>query len=425
MEKNKIITQAPIQVREDTLHKHERFLSLLTAEAINHINELLTGKDRKRIDIWNVYNSKQNRGYKSETERQKDITKLIDARYELLTREYHIESANRIILRDDAIDYQNIIKNTIRDLMNQGIFNVKKAVFHICKKCGYIVAPIEASITLCPMCNHNELGNIEKTGMFMNFDKNIITDFSMKNFNVLSKEGNNRVKTTMLTMPTTIQLSKNREFGLKLNEFGVDDDFVLDPKISVALAGKVIREMGLGEIDLMIQGFDTVKNNVPFSLLLDSISDTKFLTIGTVPSFSTSEIERYGSTFYFPFLSLLVASKNGKITEHELQQLQNEFIKTQKKLENCIIILNNLSMRYEEEINIPEFDNEIKLFLTEFNQMITDYRFKQALESLRSFIYDTLSRQYIKKCKLQKKKPNMSFFAYIQSILNSIYRSKY
>ena len=62
MEINKIITQAPIQVREDTLHKHERFLSLLTAEAINHINELLTGKDRKRIDIWNVYNSKQNRG---------------------------------------------------------------------------------------------------------------------------------------------------------------------------------------------------------------------------------------------------------------------------------------------------------------------------------------------------------------------------
>lgn len=77
----KITTHSPLQTRKESSQKHERMLSLLTAESINTLSESLTGEKRTRVDVWNTFHKSQDKEYENDTERERDITKLIDARY--------------------------------------------------------------------------------------------------------------------------------------------------------------------------------------------------------------------------------------------------------------------------------------------------------------------------------------------------------
>jgi len=417
----KITTHSPLQLRSEGISKHERLLSLLTSESINQLSESLDGEKRIRLDVWNTFTKHGEENYSNSEERAPEITKLIDARYEILRDNYKLEVSDREVVRDDDEDYMSIVKETLADLITDKIISVRDADFHVCESCGYIIAPTEAAISICAECSHESLGVIRKSAMFLNYEPDLLKMFENKNFNVLSQEGQSRVRSSMINMPLSNQISKHRRFGIGLEEFGVSDDFVLDPKIGIALSGKVMRESGLGEITLSVQGIDSLKNNVPYTLLLDKESKTKFLNIGLVPTFSTPELERYGSLFYFPFLSLVAAGKNGRMGAGEIDQLYREFSKTQNKFESCVYALQDLSVSFAHTDELS-LDLKISEFTQELSMMLEDSKLRDVVRAMRSFLYDWLSREYINECKDKGRKPDSSALSLIENVLGTVYK---
>lgn len=416
-----IITHAPLQTRSEDLDKHERLLSLLTAESANRFIDVLDDSKQIRLDIWNTYNKRQDEEYGDDVERNTEIKKIIDSRYKILEANYNILKIDRNVLRDDKEDYINIVKESIKSLISDKTFYVAKERFHNCDNCGYIIAPISASITACPECSGKTLGQTEKTGMFLNYNPDIVKLFESKDFDVISKEGRARVKSAMLNMPVSIQVSKHRDFGVKLDEFGVSEEFVLDPKVSIALSGKVVREMGLGEITLMVQGIKSLKNNVPFTLLLDKETKTKFLNIGLVPSYSTGELEKYGSLFYFPFLALTAAAKNGELNKREVDAYYKSFLKTKKKFDSCCTGLRNLSVSLvgKNELTALQMVND---FEEKLLTLLRDGKLKQVVEAMRSFLFNEISRVYINECKSKSLSPDPIILTLLEDVMSTMYR---
>ncbi len=412
-----IITHSPIQVRPGSELTHERLMSVLSAESVNRLLEAITERDQTRLDIWNTFLKHPALDSLSTEDRDKMVTELIDARYDILKKHYQIKSDDRLVLRDDKENYIEVLKSIISRLVREKILVVKSADFHICKACSYLIAPKEARITICPDCGSTHVGVAVKNGMFLNVDTGKMSEFETRDFDVFSAEGRNRVKSVMLTMPLVISAAKHRIHGVYLTEFGVSSEFRLDPKIAIALSGAVARESGLGEIAISIQGIDSLKNNVPFTLLLDPDTKTKFLNIGMVPSFSTPEIERYGSLFYFPYLAMVVAGKSKKVSAEEIQSLFRQFEKTRAKLSSCLNALKNSTEKYAQG-DILSAKNEIDRLNDAIQIDLKNGEFRDVMAAMQHFIFEWISRVYINQCRSSESKPDPVLLEYIKTILS-------
>lgn len=416
-----IITYSPIQARPVLDITHERLLSMLSAESANRLLESLGEQDRIRLDIWNTYLKHPVYDTLSSEDRDKLVGEIIDARYSILSENYNIRREGRLILRDDRENYINVLKNIISRLLDDNTLTVKPEDFHVCKKCSFIIAPKEAKITACPDCESMDLGTTRMNGMFLNVDTGRMSEFETRDFDVLSAEGRNRVKSAMLSMPLVVSAVKHRGHGVSLEEFGVSPEFKLDPKISIALSGAVAREAGIGEVGISIQGIDSLKNNVPFTLLLDPDTKTKFLNIGMVPTFSTPELEKYGSLFYFPYLALVIAGKSKKMNGDEIQSMLKQFERTRSKLASCVQVLKKTTEMYAEGNIIPA-KGEINRLSEALREDLKDGEFKHAIEAMQGFIFDWISRVYINQCKTSNSKPDPELLNHIEKILLPVFQ---
>jgi hypothetical protein len=412
-----IIAHSPMQVRPTENLTHERLTSLLAAESANRLLEAVSEHDRQRLDVWNTFIKHPKFDNLSSLDRDFLVTELIDTRYAILSKHYNIERNDRLIIRDAKENYIGTLKNIISRLIEDKSLIVKKCDFHVCNNCSYIIAPKEANISACPDCQSMEIGTATMDGMFLNIDSGKMAEFEARNFDVLSAEGSNRVKSAMLTMPLVTSAVKHREHGVKLTEFGVSPEFSLDPKISIALAGAVARESGIGEISLSIQGIDSLKNNVPFTLLLDPETKTKFLNIGMVPPFSTPEIEKYGSLFFFPYLAMVIAGKSKKITGEEMKFLLKQFERTEIKLSSCLKALSIMTEKYAQG-NIISAQNEMSRLNDAIKLDLKDGKFRNAIQAMQSFIFDWISRVYITQCNSVGARPDPALFDYIKNVLS-------
>lgn len=406
-----------MQTRPDANLTHERLMSILSAESANRLLDVLTERDRVRLDVWNTFLKHPKFDNLSEGDRDLFVTELLDTRYSILSKYYHIERDDRLVIRDDKENYIEVLKGIIARLIEDKTLVVQPANFHICKECSFIIAPKDAQITACPDCQSTDLGTTKMNGMFLNVDSGKMSEFETRGYDVLSKEGRNRVKSTMLTMPLVVSTAKHRLHGVDLTEFGVSPEFKLDPKIAIALSGAVAREAGIGEIAISIQGIDSLKNNVPFTLLLDPETKTKFLNIGMVPTISTPELEKYGSLFFFPYLAMIIAGKTKKISGDEIQILFKQFEKTRAKLTSCLQALKISTEKYAggEVLSAKE---EILRLNDALQSDIKDGEFRHAIEAMQNFIFDWISRVYINQCKLASSEPDPELLFHIQSILS-------
>lgn len=412
-----IITHSPMQVRPGAILTHERLISLLSAESANRLLEAISERDRTRLDVWNTFLKHPTFDSLSVPDRDNLVMELIDTRYTILAEHYHIERENRFIMRDDQENYIHVLKNIISRLVQDKTLIVEPRDFHVCKQCSFIIAPKEAKISACPDCQSNELGTSRMNGMFLNVDTGRMTEFENRDFDVLSSEGSNRVKSAMLTMPLVVSAVKDRVHGVKLTEFGVSQEFSLDPKIAIALSGAVAREAGIGEITISIQGIDSLKNNVPFTLLLDPDTKTKFLNIGMVPPFSTPELEQYGSLFFFPYLAMVIAGKSKKMNGDEIKALSRQFERTRIKLTSCLQALKLTTERYSQG-DILSAQTEISRLNDAIQGDLKDGEFRYAMEAMQNFIFDWISRVYITQCKSNESKPDPELLHHIKNILS-------
>ena len=414
------VANAPIQTRQNSLDKHERLLAFLSAEAINKINEYQTGKQSPRVDLWNTIGIKSEKDWFAANKIQPiDYStyhrEQIRARYQILEEHYGITQSGRTILTDNDEQYCLAVSENIHQRIIQGDFVVKEADFSHCTPCDYVIAPVQADISKCPICHHEDLDTLTTKGLFANIDdryrQQIIFDTAIYPESVRSS-----LKRTVLTMPDLIQLSKQRRHGIQLTEFGVDDRFVLDPKISLAMMGCVVKEMDLGQLKTFVQGIDSIGNLAPYVFLADPNGRYSFVNIGLVPPINADIINDKNKYFYQSFLPLMMMSLPAGIDMQERINLFKEFDRTSKQFQFAISSLEKLPPN--KQLLAPEPNIPVKEIFNLFNR----YKIKEGITKMRQFIYEDFSRKYLAECKEQGVRPSPEIFKQTKELFSLIYK---
>lgn len=412
-----ITTQVPIQTRPDTLNKLERMFPLLVAESRNRCVEYYTGRPQKRVDIWNTVGRKidlANHGVADE--RYIYNSHQIDERYRVLMSIYGITAANRVVLRDDDTDYQQIVHDEISALINDDVVKVEAEDFTRCIDCGQVIAPTEVHVTNCVTCGGRSFDMTRKSGLFLFISKED-RDRIKKSIIISPASESQRFRSMVDNMPARIQLSKDRDYGLSLGDFGVDSEFVFDPKIALAMAGSVLRNTGVGDLEVFIHGPLAVSNIIPYFLLLDKTSRTRFISIGLVPSFNGKEVEDSLTGFYFPYLSLLMMT-GINLSAQQKEAFRNEHFKTVRRFQRSREQAIKLSTQFSGNTNIAPLETG---FLNEALQLILQLKSREAILTVRNFVYSELSEKYFDNCRKNGLLPDMEAIERVSAMFELLY----
>lgn len=255
-----------------------------------------------RVDIWNTVGSKTELDLKSKSgiTREEFVSTQIAERYAVLQAIYGIEVQTRRVVRDDSTEYQNIVLGKLEKHIKEGRVEVSTLKYHHCEDCDYTFALAPSCVTECAGCGSTKLDIVEADGLTMSMsesEKRMV----LEKLTVLPSAGSTELRRRVLTMPPILQLSKQREYGIDLTSLGVDERFVLDPKAGLGMMSLVVKELGYGEIKAVVQGIDSVGYLAPYQTMLDPESRPIYITHGTVPPFTTENVER-SKDFYFRYL---------------------------------------------------------------------------------------------------------------------------
>lgn len=142
------------------------------------------------------------------------------------------------------------------------------------------------------------------------------------------KEAGQELRRHLHTLPETIMISKQRQYGVPLQSFGVDSKFVLDPKISLAMMGMFVRQhFPSQKLGAVVQGIDSLGNLAPYASIIDP-DWPQYLTHGLIPRQEPDGITKKNPDFYFPFLALLSFSCPRDLASTQLQAFSTEFHRT-------------------------------------------------------------------------------------------------
>jgi len=417
---HEFIANTPIQTRQSSFDKHERLLAFLSAEALNRIAEYQTGKQSPRVDLWNTVGTKSEKDWANANATQPIDYRAyhwqqIQARYKLLEESYGIKKTGRTILTDNDSEYQLIVKENIRHRIDSGDFVVRRANFTHCVPCGYIIAPVDAGINKCPICHKEDLDRLETEGLF--------APISHKNRHKIIEEtdiypesARKSLRRVVSTLPDLIQLSKQRRFGIQLSEFGVDERFVLDPKIPLALMGNVVGEMGLGQLKAFVQGIDSIGNLAPYVYIADPNSHYSYVNIGLVPPFNKDTLNDQNRSFYTTFLPLIMVSYPNGIDVQQRLVLFKEFNRTARQFQYVMSLIDHASTD-----GLSTIDADLKLPLQDIFRLYNQYKTHEGALLIRQFIYESLSRDYLIHCREQRIRPNPQMLQQLKNIFSLVY----
>jgi len=417
MSKERVITQAPIQTRSDTVHKHERMFPLLVSESLNSLKEYETGVQRARVDVWNTVGRKIDLSYESsslELTRREFVSELIDARYQIISSIYGINPGERVVIRDDDNEVVNIAKQHVGRLIDRGVFQQFTERFSSCPQCDRVIAPTAAGLCSCPDCS-NGLVTVERSGLFMTMSPETKA-WILSETNLNNPKARQVLSSALHNMPLIIQVSKQRAYGITLEEFGVDPRFVLDPKITLAFLPSILREMGQGELDTVILGTDSVPNFVPYAAYFDQNTQIKYISIGLIPPYSDTEIAKYEAGFYYPFLALVMTSTNGNLAAEQYNALFREYTRTIRKFDSCLTAFSIIEPQGEVVTS-----NQLRASLSGIIQLFSQYKTRDGVLALREFVYENLSKQYVEQCKLYNQQPEPVLLEQLNKLFNLVY----
>lgn len=409
----KLITQAPIQTREDSTDRLERLFPILVAEILSKLEEYKLNKELPRIDFWNTYGLKmETQMLNNEVQNPRDnyVKELIQKRYTILEQQFDIPSINRVSLRDDDYQVKEIVLDVLRDLYNKNILTMCDIKVVYCTNCNLVIAPVHIKPTICKRCKLSQLGHkIEKL-----LTINVTNDIKEKLQNTsslynLSKIMNNYIN----NLPPQIIISKQREFGISLENYDIDPKFKLDPKITLALQGAILKE--LFDIDdcTILQGIDSMKNTVPLALILHNNFNSKFKPLAYLPNIDLYQLNKENPGFLNTFMALYSIDNNSIYKSEQFYSLVRQFQKTRIKIQNCFRLIDILNQNY----NIDTDYNQDKL-----QNIIKDQQnIQKILQDIRKMIYEDISKEYLPSLQSKFKRPSPYMVEDLKDIYNLFY----
>lgn len=314
----------------------ERYSSFLAAEAFNCICEYNSGKVLPRIDLWNGIGRKSELDFKTYQKKNPSMLyneyqdELIESRYELIQRIFGVSRAARTIVKDLSLEYMFVVQSKVRELIENHVVEVLERDFHYCETCDYHIALTDAALIKCPACENKNLVPRAKKGLFMHMSKQT----GQSTFS--HKTGADTYKRVQLSMRPLIQIAKQREYGVSLEEYGVDSIFKLDPKIGLACLGVYTQQIGLGELTDLFTGIDALKNIAPYMERMQPTQKIHFVTTGLMPSLREEQVTDSNRGFFSVFFPLLLTALQDKVTEANRTALFKEFFRTRLRAQTIL-----------------------------------------------------------------------------------------
>lgn len=324
MDKDTYIMSAPAQNRHDFTDSIERTLPMIGARALNY----LRGDDGATIECWNNIGAKMDLEYEmsgSNTAREDYESSLIEQRYDLYRRIGIMSDSVFEIVCDNSPAFMEWSMHKLKTLHEKNVIYEDSEDMLVCNDCDrtLIMAIDNVKNLSCQCCRGKDFRIENRKSLFIDIKKEAPQILSPKNMHGII---NDAVK-----LPKKVSIENSREYGLNLGFIG--SDYTLDPKIGISLLPEYIAEKAQREKLIIIQGQDTLYNTAPYTNVMSSQLDVRYILPGNIPkNFSPVEIKSLGANFFKFYLPLVSMEKRGNISEKLLDQLYQEYKNTLKKI---------------------------------------------------------------------------------------------
>jgi len=376
--KKKLITASASQNLEtkSDLAVH-RFIPMLVAENMNRIEEYLSGEPLPRIDLWNCVGMSVDKSFREQNKyfsRMDFSSSLLEDKYSIL-EEFGISSNGRKIIRDDDNATKDWFNSKLNSLRSAGIIYTEKIDVDICNSCDYLKSISEKHDGGCTRCEGEDFHSEEREILMLDIPE---SRNSLIENRIVYPHNIKHIKGFFNQLPPRIMISKMRDYGLSLDSFGLPD-FVLDPKIGVALMPELIAEMdSLSDLTL-VQGASITTNTIPYTSLMTSGFNHNYVLLPKIPKMGFDEAKKLGLSFFGRHLPFVLMEHKENITPSQLENVRKNYYNIMNKINT---VVPNLQ---PDGDSLMQLDSEEHQMVSEILDDFGKYQIKEGRQKLNLF----------------------------------------
>lgn len=313
-----LFVNAAIQNRGYDLDENPgKINGILVAQLLNRMH----GVD-ETVHLWNTV------GAFHQSEEQ-DAKQRLTQKYASNTMKDHLEFwkldlPHLDVIDDTDSDFAAWSLDRLEEYLTDGKIYIEEAKFSYCSSCGIAIAEDVVNVDSCGTCGNAALEIIREYGLFLDVPDDRSSLLSDK---VIFNHMNIRAERGMLEqIPPRLLLSRDREIGVDLSQFGLTGK-KLDPRLGVGLLALFIADRRGYESIGMTQTASTLIRTAPYIGSLALEGRLLFVPYSKIKDDVFSSEDPFLKQVVSPFAS---AQRRQDVTYARLEIVGKEFEKTQR-----------------------------------------------------------------------------------------------
>ena len=314
-----------------------RFIPMLVAENMTRVSEYESGKAVPRVDLWNCIGMRMDKAFQNQREHSSRMdfsSALLKDKYAML-EELGVPREGRDVIRDDDDSTKTWLKHRIKQLVSSGTVYVEPTMVNICDDCGYLQSVQGSPTSSCTLCEGKDFHHEKKEVLMIDIPEN---RNSLTKGRIIHPRNSKHIQSFFEQMPPKMMISKVREYGLPLDPIGLPE-YVLDPKIGVALMPELVTERnGLSEVTL-VQGAAVAINALPYTSIMTSGFQHTYVLLPKIPPTTLEDARNIGLSFMGRHLPFILMEHNGDLTPAQFKTAQEEYSRIMWKIDKTLFEL--------------------------------------------------------------------------------------
>jgi len=280
----------------------------------------------------------------------------------------------------------------------------------ICNNCDYLQSISEKHDGCCTRCDGEDFHQEKRKVLMLDIPKyrNSLTDNR-----IIYPKNTKHIQSFFNQLPPRVMISKMRDYGLPLDSFDLPD-YVLDPKIGVALMPELVTEMtSLSEITL-VQGAAIAANTIPYSSILTPELNHNYALLPKIPKMTLDQARDFGLSFVGRHLPFILMEHNENMTPTQLEKARQDYSKIINKIDTVVFGLQ------PEEGPVMHFNLEEHQLISEILKDFENYQIYEGRKKLNLF-FKYQGRRYSEKVNDKAGSLNSSDAKTLEEIVNLFY----
>lgn len=156
------------------------------------------------------------------------------------------------------------------------------------------------------------------------------------------------------------------------------------------MMGLVLKEMGIGNLNTLFQGIDSLANTVPYFSLVDPDRQMAYVTLGMVPQFTGETVKPDNQSFYRTFLPLMMISNPSGVNPEGVLGMYKYRSRTIGKYNHIVdsTEIGNSKVAETQQENLAD-----SIIAKQVLTLFASYKITDAFNLLRDFVYIKLGNQ--------------------------------